>query len=289
MAAVFVAVTAMFFGATEIFIRLAVEPYDHFSIHVRQFNESRSTDVVFGDSRMAHAFVDGHGFLDLSRSGEPASLFVWKAQNYFASRKAGRVIVQADPEMLSRDRQRPADFLEYVDAPPLAIMKRRHRSHLLAYWYNFTLARARFANVGWFNNPGFVGLADFGRDERRRLGASAAESWRPLARERIDGSVTGAAFREMVRSLRDAGAELCLVGTPLPSEFRQFAEDEPAFSAAAEWLKDLALEFDARLVSYRSMFDDPAYFRDIMHLNGRGSRIFFPRMVEACFGSRQRQ
>jgi len=282
-AAAFSLFLLLYFGATEIFIRYAVEPYDWFIKRVKEFRESTVSDAVFGDSRLDAAFLDGFGFVNMAVPGDSFTTIAWKATRYYEKRPAGRVIIQAGPEMLSAERQRPANSADYEEDYSLVILKNRHRPFLLRYWYNFTVARARFTADRPELRVQNVPPAQLPEQERARLANEEIRILRPVRPSEIETSPVAVAYRAMLIELKRRNLNICMASLPFPDDYLRIADNQEIFRQADVWFRGLAVEFAVPLIDARRALPGIAYYRDVSHVNRSGAEKLLPRIVQACF------
>ncbi|HEX3754909.1 MAG TPA: hypothetical protein VHV26_07515 [Rhizomicrobium sp.] len=94
------------------------------------------------------------------------------------------------------------------------------------------------------------------------------------------------AFQRMVSFLHRKGAQICFVRTPLPPEMLTQVEHDPQYLKAITELKEMAGRAQARYVDFRQLpvAITPALFADSDHLTEKGSQLFVPAALRACYG-----
>ena len=128
-----------------------------------------------------------------------------------------------------------------------------------------------------------AGLDEAGRLDRAR---SVVTKNRPV--ESLQDAAGFSAYRRMLSSLEARGARICLVRTPVISEFEELTREAPRFVAAHELLRGLADELSIPYVDYRELgfvFADELFI-DPDHLTATGAERFSREVVRACFAVR---
>jgi hypothetical protein len=285
------------FGASELFVRAQVAPQDNFRRHVAFFHKATSTDVVFGDSHAARGFGGATGFVNLAFPSENIKRMAWKARRYFARRKPGRIILQADPHLFAAYRLRvplapyPRAFSNNGRTAPAYLLEKRHRPKVIAYW-----------NAALHNGGTLKSNVQFASDgsllSGGNLAAAPARVRLLVARHRIrlhqpivgaKRQAAAATYAALVRWLVAKGARVCLVSYPVsPTYLREIGRDRTP-AERRQWvetfafLRALATETGAAYVDMRRRYKNLSAFRDIDHLNGESAKRFAPELVSACF------
>jgi len=125
------------------------------------------------------------------------------------------------------------------------------------------------------------------RDGQARLTRARArvEQQTPVAD--FAGQPPAESFRRILAFLRERGAQVCVVTTPVSYEYFEYATQNPVTAATIDFIRQVAGENRARYVNFyqryaRPEFDD--HFRDADHLNQIGAPRFTEEVLSACFG-----
>ena len=278
-----------FAAATEALVRWRVEPVDLFARHVVFFGTADSADAVFGDSHMSLGFTGAEGFVNLAFPGENLATIAGKARLYYRHRAPGRVILQADPSMLSavRDAEPATAYAPLIGETArrwVTSLSLRHRPRLMAYWQVF------------FERGGFAANRDIQADgaqtktgrfdqmpQAERSAAALAEATHQRPPGDLGNSPELAALDQLAADLAARGAEVCLVTMPMAPEYREIADVMPEFALARHAFDDLADRHRVARVDLWSVAIDPAHVLNQDHLNHQGGGAIAPRIVSACF------
>tara|TARA_R110002167_G_scaffold24188_2_gene85450 strand:+ start:328 stop:1248 length:921 start_codon:yes stop_codon:yes gene_type:complete len=273
--------------ASEALVRLAVVPHDLLARHRVFMAGAQSADAIFGDSHASLGFTGADGFVNLAFPGENLATVAGKARAYYRQRQPGRVIVQADPSMLSpaRDREPPVSYDDLGgERRWLRIAEERHRTRLLAYWRVWRKGEG-FASTRRFEADGAQTrtdrLADTAPAAREALALEEALKQRPP--DALNDSPGLRELQALVGWLRGKGARVCLVGFPMAPDYRRHADARPAFAAARAAFAALAARHSVPYRDFSAAVDDLSLFVNADHLNRDGARQLAPRIVRACF------
>lgn len=288
------------FGASELFVRAQVAPQDNFRRHVAFFHQATSNDVVFGDSHAARGFGGAPGFVNLAFPSENIKRMAWKARRYFARRKPGRIILQADPHMFADYRLRvplapyPRAFADNGRTAAAYLLENRHRPKVIAYW-NAALRNggALRSNVSFAPDGSLLSGGNLAADPARVRLLVARHRIRLhqpiIGEQRIAAAAT---YTALVRWLVAKGARVCLVSYPVsPTYLREMARNRTLaerrlWGETFSFFRALATEAGTTYVDMRRRYRRLSNFRDIDHLNGKSAKRFAPELVRACFDGR---
>ena len=284
-------------GASELFVRGHVAPVDNFRRHAAFFHGADAVDAAFGDSHVARGFAGEAGFVNLAFPSENIRQIDWKIRRYYASRKPGRVILQADPHLFAAYRLRVA-LGHYADAianqgrtSPLYVLDRRHRPQIIAYWHAALRGGGQLvSNVSFSPHGALLSGGNLARANPRNVRAAAR--WRirqhqPVPRHRRAAAVDR--YRKLVAWLLSRGAKVCLVSFPVsPAYMQALAETRNAqqmkrWRSAVGLFRSLGRLPGVRYVDHRRRVVDLAHFRDVDHLNRQGALTYRAQLLSACF------
>ena len=288
------------FAASEALVRAEVEQQDEFVSHVRLFRTSQAVDAAFGDSHVARGFVPPEGMINLAYPSEGIEHLDWKIRSYFAVRKPGRVIVQADPHLLAPYRLRnrlgdyPIRFAEVARGNVWSprIGESRYRANLVNYWSSYAksggdlVSRVEVLDNGALLSPGDLSADDarWAAFQTRQRIASHLIYPAPAIAERLK------TYAGLLDFLAERGASVCMANFPLSPDYRAAMQAEGQRETAREreavlaFFEDQADRTGARYVDLRAMTSDRSDFRDVDHLNGDSAVKYSSAIMDACFG-----
>jgi hypothetical protein len=288
------------FAASEALVRAEVEQQDEFVSHVRLFETSQAVDAAFGDSHVARGFVPPDGMVNLAYPSEGIEHLDWKIRTYFAARKPGRVIVQADPHLLAPYRLRnrlgdyPVRFAQVAAAKTWAprIGEDRYRANLVNYWSSYVKSGGDLVSrIEVLENGALLSPGDLSADDARWR---AYQTRVRIANHRVYPLPAVAdrlkTYSGLLDFLGERGAEVCMANFPLSPDYRDaMAADGQGVSAREReavlaFFEDEAKRTGARYVDLRALTSDRSEFRDVDHLNGGSAVKYGSAIMDACFG-----
>ncbi len=286
------AVLLVLFGATVILVRDYIEPHDRVVKSLELIQQERSPDAAFGDSHFAWGFVGSPDFPTLGAEGETLRDMELRVRYYYRDKQPGKVVIQGDPHsfaLYKMDRGTHA-YLDNMDNRFWQRFLEHHRQYMGKYWQRViehggfdAFRSADELRWGWI-----VGHAQWSsRDSSVRLGlARAREVWqRPDSGFRNQESAQ--AYKRTLAYLRERGADVCVVTTPVSYEYYLYARDDSSTAAATNFLRRVAEQSGYRYFNYFDLYARPEfanYFRDMDHLNEIGAPQFTSRVLSDCFG-----
>ena len=286
--------------ATEVLLRWLVVPIEEGWPHrVDLVYRARGGDVVLGDSHMFRGFVTQDEFVNLAGGGSSGQALEIVAREYFRHREPGRVVVAASPQLFNPAResagaqQHDEYFGQNFGLPWQLYVFERGIARRVSWLLDPAALVQRARQAQRRKRPGnpvdarlasdMAGLDEAGRLDRAR---SVVTKNRPV--ESLQDAAGFSAYRRMLSSLEARGARICLVRTPVISEFEELTREAPRFVAAHELLRGLADELSIPYVDYRELgfvFADELFI-DPDHLTATGAERFSREVVRACFAVR---
>jgi hypothetical protein len=259
---------------------------------VRAVYESPLDDVVLGDSTFDMLFEAGllRDFENLSPRGATALELEHYARAYYRFREPGRVIVLAGSQLFGPARREGGsrgseDHYGQLVGLPFAIYAFEPGiSRSLAETGRFLPAWLTGRLEPW-SPPVYQGPMWWERSEADRAKHRRNRLERTLPRPGFMAESHVAAYRRLLVFLRERGARVCMLRSPLAPGFRAATDAHPLAAKAQRTLRSWADEFQFRYV-------DPAELalrltnRDFLnadHLTDDGARRFVPRALATCF------
>ena len=291
--AVIISVSVTFFVLTELFIRYEVEPKDHFEQSIRVFYGSDKENVILGDSIPARGFTGRPEFVNLAFSGENARRMNIKARAYFQERKPGMVVVSANYNLFNRKAESTRGYehiYQHYSPKALRVMEPRHRERVLRYWEailkNGELRpRGRVLPDGTLLSTNAEEYLIYARQGPDELVTRA--TWmlgRGVPGPDFDTSVHAELYEDLMRFLKEKGADVCVVTFPVAPNFRPEMMKRPVFARVHEYFARVAARHGFKYRNYWDAIDTPSDLMDEVHLTPSGARKLTDMIVRDCFG-----
>lgn len=299
-ATIVICIVLFVFAASEWMVRNLIVPQDDFRANAALFGNSTEIDAIFGDSHAARGLVPNDRMINLAYPSEGIEQMGWKVGAYYADKKPGRVIIQADPHLFAPYRlvrsfgDYPAQF-EEAAAPvgwkPLVFIP-RYRSNLVNYWSSFfrsggnLQSRIKILKNGALLSPG--NLAEV--DDRLRLFQARQRIKVHTVRPRDKIQKIFRTYNKMLGFLKSQGATICLLTYPLSPDYLAALENGQNDAerldrqAIMSFFTSEAKRVGARYVDLQAQITDRKDFRDVDHLNGDAAIRHSPGFIKQCFG-----
>lgn len=279
----------MFLGGTEAIIRSRVDGVHPLQKYVRLFRETKSANVVFGDSMAAGGFTGVAGFVNLAREGDTFPQIDRKVRLYFAQRRPDRVIIEAGLHHFSQSYLASHDDDEFPrqlagQGYGLKVFEGVYRAESLTYWKLALTGQPFVPKYGFESDGARLKDTRFSQEApatRQVTAVREAAGLLPVPAARRDRLWQG--YAEMVRFLRDKGARVCLVAFPYAPEMQAAIAAHPQYGEVRAGFADLARRTGA---VYVDLIDAPLgdeLFENPTHLNGFGAHLVAPDMEKRCF------
>ena len=274
----------------EIYVRRNVSPNDIFDTRRAAFHDGGHRVAAFGDSRVNSGVTTSRDIGNFATPGDSSMTVLGKFDTYSRNNPQTRIILQAAPQQFSSQRMNAdqrellADFLD-PQPLPLLVLRPHLRRFLLQYVVTAAKNPERLFRTG--ETPPSVAPP-----EPATFAALSPETQRAEARQRIQHHTPVASFasariaglwRDTLRAAVDRGADLCLVTMPVSAAYRETASLDPAFAAARNFYRDLAVELDVPYVDMWAAWPD-----DILgnsdHIHARAVDDVTRSILDQCFG-----
>ena len=280
--------------ATEVLIRTRVIPKDSFNWHLHRFLTGRNENVVFGDSHTAYGIHGLSDFFNLSYFGSNVANIEVMVRSYFADKRPGKIILQADAHMFAPERQTDSPeharlFATKTGRVRLWTFTDVHRNNIIKYWE--LVFQGGFENKYTFQPDGAIThpagnhtLGNLSEEERLAEVDDLVNSggFRPV--EAPEASRNAHSYARILQFLTSRGAEVCMVEMPLSQSLRSSMTNFGEFQRTQLFLESLAARYGARFVDASAEITNAALFADSSHLNEDGARELAPWLEAACFG-----
>lgn len=294
----FAVVLVSLVGATEWLIRSQVVPEDALYKHVALFDATTSTQLALGDSHVARGFNPSGTVINLAYPSENIEKMTWKMGQYLDAQPAlDTVLLQADPHLFSAYRTNaglgdyPRIFSDR-NLSGLLSMSETYRPRLIALWQAFFLNKGALrAKVEPTATGGLLSPGDLSQwnDQRIDLFMDARLRYHAPP-EDFKTSDVKQQYEQLIVQLIKSGAQVCLVSFPVSTAYSERIAGYDGHEAV-QWqlintfFKDLAAHPSIAYFDHRSLYDNPALFRDPDHLNKKGALLYSTYLQDACFGS----
>lgn len=271
-------------------IRTKVQKGDIFEQHRTLFFQSEFSNAVFGDSHVSQGFTGVDDFVNLGCPHESLGVVAKKIRLYYKDRLPGKVILQADPHLLSpsRSQQDVHLFAKEYDSKQRAILysfRARHRMHLLNY-FKVLFKKGAFKTKFSFQPDGAQTLDQimsevYSEAELKERIQRRVQLQRPVPNP--EKSQVAHELESIVHYLKERGADVCLIGYPVSPSFALVTKQFPEYNMSRNYFRDLAKAKNIPYADFWDQIEDPQLFSSEDHLNLRGARIFARKVIEACF------
>ena len=286
------AVLGLALAASVAMVKYAVEPNDRVIRSLDLIRRATATDAAFGDSHFAWGMVGSPEFPTFAAEGETVADMELRVRYYFRDKAPGRVIIQGDPHAFAPYKLGRAThgYLENLDDRFWRRFLDHHRQYLGRYWErvfqsgSFDVFRPKDElRWGWI-----VGHEQWSSiDSTVRQGMASARFQQQELIPDFEQNQFAQSFRRTLAFLKDRGAQVCVVTTPVSYEYYKFASADTNTAVAIGFIRQVAKENGARYADFYDLYARPefaSYFRDMDHLNEIGAPRFTAKAVAACFG-----
>ncbi len=285
------AVLGLGLAATAALVGYVVEPNDRVIQSLALVQQATAKDAAFGDSHFAWGFVGRPDFPTFAAEGETMADMELRVRYYFRDKQPGKVVIQGDPHAFASYKLERAThgYLNNLDNRFWQRFADHHRPYLGKYWELY-LERGERAfrprnelRWGWI-----VGQEDWSKlDPAARLGQASARVRQLNPAADFQRNEFAQSFRRTLTFLRQRGAQVCVITSPVSYEYHKFASENPGTAAAVAFIRSVAEEHQDRHVNFFDLYARPefaGFFRDMDHLNQRGAPLFTEKVISACFG-----
>jgi hypothetical protein len=275
--------------ATELLIRSRIAPADNFTWHHKLFHSTDAKNVVFGDSHAALGFTGVEGFVNLASPSENFPVIEAKVRHYVEKNHPRRVIVAADPNLLSlsRDVQELKPVLsDYFKPRVFEIMSYRHSMNIVEYWKVY-FKKGDFKSGRVFQPDGAQTSSDSMTESYKSESSIQKNIERvqiQVPMENFEQSRSAGAFRAILDLLKDKGVETCVVSFPAAPQYVDEARKYPSFEASLRYYQEESETRGFKYLNYWTAVSDYGLFQNSDHLNHKGATILAPKVVKECFG-----
>ncbi len=284
--AVALGIFLVFIVASEVLIRVAVEPRDLLLRHVQFMAKIAGDKVVIGDSHAAVGFTGQAGIANIAFPGENFATSLTKVEAFFATHKPGLLMLQVSPHQF-RDKRNEGVTRDYqrLDSGEmnLRVLSAWHGSQILDYWNTF-LRRKGFGTQRVFQSDGAQTsasrLADLPPGERENTAQQTLTGQVPPAN--VAASFGTQKLRQLLDRLAALGARVCLVTFPVSPDYRALAASHPEFEETRRFIAALARERGLNYADLWASVDDDKLFYNHDHLNHQGALIVAPAIAKSC-------
>jgi hypothetical protein len=284
----------LFLALTEWFTRYYIIPIPNtrpFQIHA--VYTGHNPNVAIGDSHIYRGFIADDYFLNLGRGGTTIPMMAIMLKQYFKNNRPGNVVIEASPQLFSVPHQRRGTlgyeryfnqnynflpFRLYAFEPGIGSHLKRVdslESIRLIIGEKYTAQRHITLKGTWQDKP---------HDERVKSMLSSF-NWQKPDMDDSTAAEYRAVYKDMIRYLKDRGAKVCMLRTPVEKSYFKYLSKDPDYTRSLALFREIASEETVRYVEFQEL--DMAFgldkFLNHDHLSPEAS-IQFSRLVrEACF------
>ena len=267
-----------YFGATEWLIRTKVEPNDNFIKHLEFFRVAKAQNIAIGDSLVSLGFTGQKQFANLAYPSETIPIAAEKIRLYFADRKMGLVIVQADVHQFCKhrvDREPDGRSKVYRNLRRVRMLSPVHRTQWILYWRTY-LTKGYFTSKYSFQSDGAQTLTK----SVKGLPDNTRSICKPVPD--FTGTRVAKAYASIAQFVKRRGGQLCLVTFPETPTRQAVTRTDKHNNRILHWFDTFAKNQNARRVNFIAAIKDEALFSTHHHLNHRGALKITPKIIAAC-------
>lgn len=266
-------------------LRRHVLPLDSLVGYKKLFLNGVAPTVAFGDSHVASGLVSS---ADIDNLGQPSdNLQTTFAKAELRVKRGGvrLIIFQADPQMFSayREKAKQQDRLAYLmqdNESMMFILLPHYRQYLMQYWRAaasdpigvFRLPQQRLAEPKRSSNAESPG-------ELKKQAVMRVQLHAPITNFRRLS--TARQYREAIERFVKQGLQVCLVGFPVSSQYREAASTVPSFNAARSFFAETARDLSVPYLNYYAAIPD-IDFVDSDHLSSDAAPHFTNQVLRDC-------
>lgn len=265
----------LFIAGVELVLRLYVVQADPYARRAHLVYAGQEPNIALGDSHVEISMRGLSGFVNLGLRADSTRTMEIVAKEYYRFRKPGKVIMMASPQSFGSDR---------VSADSISDTFFKQRKWQPFALYAFEPAINKYLRGPWTKykveeEPQWALLSE---GERQKRVMRRVDGQRPV--KGFLATKDFLAYRGILEYLKGIGAEVCLVRTPVSTEYLAAIASDADFDAAQEHFRHMAREFGFAYVDFRNLpAMGPEYFRDHDHLNLHGAELFSAMVTRACF------
>jgi len=277
---------------TEIMLRRHVLPFDSLVGYKKLFLNGVAPTVAFGDSHVASGLVNSADLDNLGQPSDNVQTTLAKADLRVKRGGVRMVILQADPQMFSayREKAKQQDRLAYLmqeNESMLVMLLPQYRQYLMQYW------RAAVSDpIGVFRSPQQRLAEPEGsanakppEEELRKQAVIRVQLHAPLSNLRRLSAANQ--YHDSIERFARQGLQICLVGFPVTSQYREAMESVASFIEARTFFAETAHDLGVPYLNYYDAMPD-SDFGDSDHLTTHAAVYFSHRVLRDC-GSIRRQ
>jgi hypothetical protein len=272
-------------------VKYAVEPHDRVIQSLALVQRATARNAAFGDSHFAWGFVGSPEFPSFAAEGETIQDMELRVRFYFKNKRPGKVVIQGDPHSFAPYKLERAThaYLDNMDNSFWQRFNDHHRQYLGMYWERVmqdgldVFKQRNELRWGWI-----VGQEDWSAVAPNvRIGLASARFQHQTPAADFERLQVTESYRRTLAFLKERGADVCIVTSPVSHEYFKYASQNPNTVAAIDFFRHLAGQNGVRYVDFFGLYARPElanYFRDMDHLNQVGAPRFTEKVLSACFG-----
>jgi len=271
----------LYIGAAEIVLRTYVVSNHKPARNAVSIYASKNKDIIIGDSHTQNAFKsESPSFTNLSMGGISVEMMEILIKEYYRNRDPHRVIIIASPQMFAQNRIEKGNWgynkyfkFNMLNPPFMLYVFEKAVSSNLAIIPDL-FKRKKDDLVEW---------EKAGKDDRERRTSARIKEQRPVINFKQTKSF--ASYLRTLSFLKEKGADVCLLRTPVSQEYQEMTSDDNGFKSADDAFKKMAAQYGFKYVDFKQLpitYDDTIFVNQD-HLNSKGSKIFAPLAEKYCF------
>ncbi len=290
-----ITISISYFFVMEYLIRKYVIAIDHDFRRSRIYKESNSLNTIWGDSATMTAINNLKDFINFSEGSQCYREIETKLKNYYLSKPSGgKVILQLSLNGFApyRDCYKLNDrvnelYLSEDKEISFYMSKNYFRARSYEYLKNFLsnnfTMKTDINQV--FNRDASVTYLEVysPRDGQNYFQNKFDNNHKYLPRsDFVEGGNYKALFN-IINFLKTQNVEVCLISTPVHSDFFQYDADRKRFNPVTNLYKKLSRENGFQYFDFTNYLLPDNNFKDISHLNKKGAIKFTELVEKKCF------
>ena len=283
---------SLFLGIGEWVARSVIVPISNTTPHrINAIYTEQNENVVVGDSHIFRGFISGDYFLNLGMGGTTIPMMKITIEQYFKYRNPGKVIIEASPQLFSQRaiNGKTQSYDEYFNQNNSLPVKMYIFEPGIGSWIEKIKSIDDFQQLlldkknadSYVNLTGDWWVAK-SHDERIESTKKRIKRQEPNLDEALEYIEI---YKEIIDSLIDRGADVCLLRTPVDETYLELVKDNPSFSKAMEIFKSIAIEKNVCFIDFQTLDYDFTLdkFLNQDHLTPRASIEFSKLVNQACY------
>lgn len=290
-----ISISSFYFFLMEFLIRKYVIVVDHDFRRSRIYKESNAQNTIWGDSATMTAINNLKDFVNFSEGSQCYREIETKIKNYyFGKPNGGKVILQLSLNGFApyRDCYKLNDrvnelYLSEDKKVNFYMSKNYFRKRSYEYLRNFLSNNFTIKPdiTQEFNQDGSVTFFEVysPRAGQNFFQKKFDNNSKYLPRADFVGNGNYESLFNIINYLKIKNAEVCLISTPVHSDFFKYEADRKRFNKVFNLYKNLAMDNGLQYLDFTNYLIPDNNFQDYIHLNDNGAKNFTALVEKKCF------